>query len=206
MPGTPPCQLSGCRPPPPQETVNNLRGWSESFKKLNMLEIHSQNSTITVLFFLSFCFVFFFFMSWLVWSWKDPLSLQTTPTASRKKHFSPKLRERRLLRLDLWHNKNQWGAQSLSREGRCWGPDGKSRTYMSWSPRCQLRTSALPACAHARTRPAASTQDTHAHARRTANPYPKYESSSYWSIWGTDFVRKKNSSAWMRKSFLKPTP
>lgn len=44
---------------------------------------------------------------------------------------------------------------------------------------------------------------TWAHAG-TTDPYPKYESSSYWSIWGTDLVKKKkkkkrNPSAWMRK-------
>lgn len=50
----------------------------EIFKKLNMLQIYSQNSS-------SFQFFFFFFFSFLcpgfVWSWKDPLSLQTTPLA-----------------------------------------------------------------------------------------------------------------------------
>lgn len=150
-----------------------------------MSQIYSQNSTIAVLFlpFVFVLFFFFFFMSWLCLVLKRSIITPNHSYRFQKKNvFSPKLRERRLLRLDLGHNKNQWGAQSLSREGRCWGPDGKSRTFRSRSPRCQLRTSALRTRTHTPSHVYPGHTHARTHARQTADTYPKYESSSYWSM------------------------
>lgn len=116
----------------------------ESFKKLNVTNIFSKLFIISV--FVLFCFL----MSWLCLVLKRSIiHYHSKPLPQLPgKRFSPKLRERRLLRLDLGHKKNQWRAQSPSEEeGRSWGP-GCSHTQEKRNlhepiPKCQPSVRAL---------------------------------------------------------------
>lgn len=190
-----------------------------------MLQIYSQNYHLTSFYFCLVCV--FVCVSFALFGLPNTLdeSRPNGPPSVFGKHC--KREGKKTPEQDFWNDREAsldgTDAEFLRRKDKVRSPTPSSRSFMSqWIPQASVQIMFYTRThnPHPTLWSLAWTRHTHKHTQvctgahtKDYTPFPKikYESSSYWSIWGTDFVNERKKTkikplSQINNIFSKPNP